>query len=151
LGPRPSPLGILRSLKAAGAALALLLAVACGGDGVLPTQGGGMPSAPTLSTIQASIFTPRCAIDGCHAGSDPQQGLDLSDGAAHVHLVGVASTELAQYDRVSPGDPDDSYLVMKLTGDPRIAGSPMPLIGAPLDAGELDTIRRWIEAGAKND
>ena len=138
-------------MRIAIAALALATAASCAGDGVLPTEGGGVPSGPTLASLQSSIFTPRCAVDGCHAGTDPQQGLDLSGGESFAHLVGVPSTELAEFDRVSPGSSADSYVLMKLLGDPRIAGSQMPLIGPALEPVEIDALRRWIDAGAKND
>jgi hypothetical protein len=80
----------------------MLLAGACGGDGVLLDTGTRVPEGPTLSSLQTSIFTPRCAIDGCHAGSEPQQGMDLSAGKAYAHLVRVASTELPAFQRVTP-------------------------------------------------
>lgn len=129
----------------------MLTAIGCGGDGVLPTGGGDVPDGPTLSSLQTSILTPRCAVDGCHAGTEPQQGLELSDGRSFAHLVSVPSTELPQYARVLPGNSADSYVVMKLLGDPRIAGSPMPLTGPPLSVAEIDALRQWVDAGAKND
>jgi hypothetical protein len=52
---------------------------------------------------------------------------------------------------VEPGDPVDSYLYMKLLGDPRIAGDRMPLLGPPLEASDLERIRTWIEAGAPDN
>ena len=130
----------------------LALATAgCGGDGVLeeamgPPAGG----APTLTSLQASIFTPKCAIDGCHAGSAPEQGMNLSAGKTYVYTVGVASVELPGYLRVAPNDPDASYLYMKVSGDPRILGERMPF-GGTISQAEIDAIRAWIAAGARND
>jgi hypothetical protein len=150
VGARPSA-GLARALTIALAVAAMLLAAACGGDGVLLDTGTGVPEGPTLTSLQSSIFTPRCAIDGCHAGSEPQQGMDLSAGKSYAHLVRVASTELPTYQRVAPKVSADSYIVMKLSGDPRIAGERMPFGGPYLTLAEIDAIRQWIDAGAPND
>ncbi len=132
----------------------LLAAAGCGGDGVLETLGPPQPppsEAPTLTEIQTTIFNRRCAIPGCHASPDPVFGLDLTEGASHASLVGVPSVEPPGFLRVEPGDPEDSYLYMKVLGDPRIAGDRMPPILSFLDADEIDRIRRWIEAGAEDN
>ncbi len=150
MGARESA-GLAAALRVAFAVAAILLAAACGGDGVLLDTGTGTPEGPTLSSLQTSIFTPRCAIDGCHAGSEPQQGMDLSAGKAYAHLVRVASTELPAFQRVTPKASADSYVVMKLSGDPRIAGERMPFGGPYLTLAEIDAIRQWIDAGAPND
>jgi len=68
-------------------------------------------------------------------------------------LVGVpAANEAARTAgllRVAPGDPDHSYLLLKLEGTLAAGeGVPMPLVGGPLPASAIDTIRRWIAAGA---
>ena len=141
---RPSSAVFLGSL--------LFAATGCGGDGVLEPPGPPAPAQPpTLTEIQTAIFTPRCAIPGCHASPGAQFDLVLTEGASHASLVGVPSGERQQFLRVEPGNADDSYLYMKLLGDPRTIGDRMPLLGAPLNAGDLDRIRRWIEAGALDD
>ena len=51
--------------------------------------------------------------------------------------------------RVAPGDPDHSYLLLKLEGKlGPDEGVQMPLVGGPLPASAIDAIRRWIAAGA---
>jgi hypothetical protein len=121
--------------------------LSCGGDGVVEPA----PAGATLSSIQSAIFTPRCALPGCHGGAPVAQGLSLEEGLAYSNLVGVPSTELPAFLRVDPGDAADSYLFMKLAGDRRIAGDPMPLVGDPLGLAELDSIRQWIESGAPDN
>jgi hypothetical protein len=128
-----------------------MLASSCGGDGVLLDRDGAVPSGPTLAMLQQGIFTPRCAVDGCHAGPGAQQGLDLSEGRAWAHLVHVPSTENASVLRVSPGDPDGSYLVWKLSGDARMLGERMPFGGPYLSSAEIDAVRGWIRDGARDD
>jgi hypothetical protein len=126
----------------------MLLAAGCGGDGVV-TGPAGPPSGdgPTLSALQSTIFTPKCAVDGCHTGAAPQQGMDLSAGRTFVNTVGVDVTELPGYKRVVAGSSADSYLYMKIAADPRIVGEQMPF-GGMLTAAEIDSVRAWIDAGA---
>ena len=133
-------------------ALGLVLLVAsCGGDGVIDTVVGPPPtSAPTLAFLQSSIFTPQCAFPGCHAAPAPQQGMDLSAGKTYVDTVGADSAELPGFKRVASGNAADSYVYMKIAGDPRIVGGRMPL-GGLLTAAEIDAVRAWIDAGAKDN
>jgi len=130
--------------------LVLLLAVtSCAGDGVVPEVGGPPATdAPTLSSLQTSIFTPKCGIAGCHAGPAPEQGMDLTDGHMYAFTVGVDSNEVSGFKRIAAGNAGDSYLYMKLAGDPRIVGERMPFGGPYLTAGELEGVRLWIDAGA---
>jgi hypothetical protein len=64
--------------------------------------------------------------------------------------VGVASTSEPGFLRVEPGDPDNSYVVIKLEGRQNV-GARMPLGGAPMDGIDLENIRNWIAAGAQNN
>jgi len=110
-------------------------------------------SATFAKDIQKKIFDSTCATPSCHGAGAASAGLDLSDGAAYSNLVGVpAANEAARAAgllRVAPGDPDHSYLLLKLEGTLAAGeGVPMPLVGGPLPASAIDTIRRWIAAGA---
>ncbi len=140
-----------RSIATTAALLAAALAFSCGGGGGY--SGGMMPSPPpplqpTLSSIQSNIFTPSCALSGCHAGSTPQMGQNLSAGMAYSNIVNVPSTEQPAFKRVLPGDAANSYLYMKITGDARITGVQMPKVGGPLSADKIAAIRDWINNGA---
>jgi hypothetical protein len=136
--------------------LALTLGLAmstasCGGDGVLTVVGGPPPDAgPTLTVVQSTVFTPNCALLGCHAAPAPEQGMNLSAGMTRESTVDVDAVELAGFKRVTPGNAADSYLYMKIAGDPRIAGERMPF-GGMLTAAEIELVRAWIEAGAKDN
>lgn len=134
------------------ACLLFVLALAgCGGDGVIVEEPAPPPStAPTLTQLQDEIFTPRCAFVGCH-GPFPNLGLVLLRGQSYGSLVNVTSAELAPMKRVLPGQPDSSYIVLKLEGDPRIVNERMPYGGPYLSAAEIQKVRDWIAAGAKND
>jgi hypothetical protein len=103
----------------------------------------------TLTSIQTDVFTPRCS--GCHngVGVTLPGAMDLTSvSASHAALVGVASVEVPSLQRVTAGDPNDSYLIHKLEGGPNIVGSRMPFGGPPLPQATVDSIRDWIAAGA---
>ncbi len=109
----------------------------------MPPAGG---SASFLE-VQTQIFDVSCAQSGCHVGAGAPFGLDLSSGLSYGNTVGVASAEIATFNRVTPGNATDSYLYMKVVDDPRIMGDPMPF-GNPLDQARIDLLREWIEDGA---
>lgn len=121
-------------------AVGLLLLTSCEHAGLLEVNG----DEPTLEVIQATIFSTSCALSGCHLGANAQQGLDLSEGESHGNLVGVDSRQIPSLKRVDPGNPNDSYLVMKIEGDSRILGQRMPLGGQALSSGQIQLVRDWI-------
>jgi hypothetical protein len=124
------------------------------GDG---TSGGDYTATFTvagaqanLTSIQTNVFTPRCS--GCHTGVGATLPgvLNLTNAAAsRAALVGVASIQVPALQRVTAGNPNDSYLIRKLEGGPNIVGQQMPRGGTPfLDAATIGSIRTWITNGA---
>ncbi len=146
--------------SAVGAVLVCALA-ACAGDGTgLDENGNPIGSTlPTADTITLSgdvqpIFTANCAFAGCHAGSSPALGQNLSAGQTYAAVVNVPSQEVPSLLRVHPSFPDSSYLVHKIQGTQGSVGGSggrMPLGGAPLTDEDIATIRAWIAAGAPNN
>ena len=67
---------------------------------------------------------------------------------AYGNLVSVTSGQNPVFNRVEPGDADNSYLVAKLEGN---AGTQMPLNAAPLANSLIQKVRDWIDAGALDD
>jgi hypothetical protein len=121
-------------------ALFLALMGCSGGDSGMST--GSMATSPPTMTltadfdsIQANIFTPICA--GCHGGANPAANLSLDAAHSYNDLVNVPSTEEPALERVKPGDPTDSFLVIHLEKD----GD-----GAP--AGDIPFVIQWIMDGA---
>jgi len=64
---------------------------------------------------QANIFTPICA--GCHGGANPAANLSLDAAHSYNDLVNVPSTEEPTLNRVKPGDPTNSFLVIHMQKD----------------------------------
>ncbi|OJT22508.1 hypothetical protein BO221_22315 [Archangium sp. Cb G35] len=125
---------------------------------VLVSDGHG---APVRGTVTVPVHMPRYAQDiqvlwsslctSCHGRSG---GLDLSPGLSHAALVGAPMLTRACSDfmRVTPGEPDASALLKKLTGTE--CGTRMPRNDPThFDAhpGELVRIRSWILGGAADD
>lgn len=129
-----------------------------GCDEKLSDLTGPTPSLePTFSSIQHEIFdatdsSGRTACTQCHNATLLRGGLDLSAGVSYASLVNVSSREKPGLMRVTPGDPENSYLIHKLEGRSGIVGRQMPFSGPPfLTNGQILVIKRWIEQGAKND
>jgi hypothetical protein len=117
----------------------------------ITVEGGGGGNEATFAAVQSQIFTPSCALSGCHNSTSQASGLDLTAGSAYGNIVNVASSEQPGVDRIEPGEPSESYLYLKVTGDSSISGSRMPL-GRPALSGDLiDLLRDWIEDGAPDN
>lgn len=106
--------------------------------------------AAEVSFSQHVVPLLRARCVSCHLTGLEQGGLALHARAAYGQLVGAPSLQ-SDLPRVEPGEPERSYLYLKLTNRHRQAGGsgePMPLSAWPLDAHELELIRRWIADGA---
>jgi CHRD domain-containing protein/Big-like domain-containing protein len=108
------------------------------------------PPAPTLTQLKSSAFT---VCGGCHTGggSSLPASMDLTPAHLYASIVNVASVEQPGLLRVKPGDPDNSYVVLKLEGAAGISGARMPFGGPYLDQATIDQVRAWISAGALNN
>lgn len=146
-------------LAALVAGAAFLALQACSGDGTGVTDpgnggnGNGGTGGSGFASLVQPIFSNNCALSGCHAGSSPAQGMNLSSGQAYANIVNVPSNESGLL-RVKPSQPDSSYLVHKVQGTQGSvggSGGQMPLGGAPLSQAQINTIRQWIADGAPNN
>ena len=108
--------------------------------------------------LHAKVFVPACGTGPCHSGPRGISGLSFDDlDDSYDRLVG-AMTGLSSHDptrrRVSPGDPENSVLWLKLTADTDTLdaanlGAPMPMAGVEKPGPEtLAHIEAWIRAGA---
>jgi hypothetical protein len=140
-----------RAAASLAAALAAGLDAAACGTVKTPTEPDGLGGGPafTFTMIQQQIFTPSCAKGGCHDAATANNGLILEAGSSYALLVQHPSLGNPALDRVEPGDPERSYLIKKLRGDPDITGQRMPFDGPPfLTPEQIDGIAGWILAGA---
>jgi hypothetical protein len=97
------------------------------------------------------ILKTRCA--GCHMTGAEAGNMALHPRAAYASLVGVKSTETGLM-RVQPGEPEQSYMLLKLEGrhlEKGGAGARMPFAAAPLDPETIALVRRWIAEGAPDN
>lgn len=87
---------------------------------------------------------------GCHSGDNPAADLNLKDGDVFARILEMSSQVSLKL--VEPGQPLQSYLWLKLNGDPSIVGTVMPVDplngDRRLSTQELADIKTWIEEGA---
>jgi mono/diheme cytochrome c family protein len=115
----------------------LLLLPGLTAAGAAPGQ-GREPSPAKVPSFQDDVrplFQAKCVR--CHGGKAPKADLDLSTPAGA--LKGGESGPV-----IVPGKPDESPLYEKVHG-----GMMPPGKKDRLDGAEVDTIRRWIAAGAR--
>lgn len=147
--------------------------VACGGDddgadpadaapaaadATVPDDPDAMPLSQScidamdhsdLAWIQDNILTPGCAsFNSCHKGAAIQAGgLNLEAGNSEAAMLGVDSVRFEDWKLVVAGDPDNSYLMVILTGEggPIDSGvGTMPYNNPLLCEPKIEAIRRWI-------
>ncbi|WP_408586016.1 c-type cytochrome [Novosphingobium sp.] len=122
---------------------AALVAVACAAKAEPVAE-------PSLYASQiAPLLESNCAV--CHMTGEEAGGMSLVGDTARGFLVDQPSQEAPTIKRVVPGDPDASYIVMKLEGthiDHGGSGAQMPFGGAPLPAEQIALVRQWIKDGA---
>jgi hypothetical protein len=130
----------------------LIAAVNTALDGCPATPTPTATTPATLDEIQRTIFSPRCAIPGCHDSSGQDADLTLDADHAYAQLVGVppsnGAASAAGLLRVEPGHPENSFLLIKLNGPSKDEGVRMPATGAPLTPAQIQLIHDWIAGGA---
>lgn len=115
------------------------------------------PSEMLLSCDVQPIFTRSCGFSGCHGGSFPEEGLNLSTASQTLNTAVNVQANQVTFDRVEPFMPeqDKSYLVCKIEATcPQRQGVRMPFgcSGAScLSTAQIDTIKTWIGQGAMNN
>ncbi|MEC7949549.1 MAG: hypothetical protein VX265_18425 [Myxococcota bacterium] len=129
--------------------LPFLLLVACGakadGDGPTDTGTPETGAEPTWENVRDDVLVNSCGFGSCHAPPGAAQfGIDETTPAED--LVAVPSSQDETIFIVQPGDPDSSYLVMKLEGEAGIDGEPMPPPAGGLDPAKVQLVRDWISS-----
>ncbi|MFO0464036.1 MAG: hypothetical protein ACK5YU_07520 [Burkholderiales bacterium] len=115
------------------------------------------PAPSSFARIQQKVFAPSC--NSCHTAGNAfatQSGLVLDETVAYRNLrnasVKNSMAVVHGMKQVVPRDLENSLLYQKLLlwdpTRPQHFGSPMPLGSTSLTVGQLEFIKRWIEAGA---
>ena len=103
----------------------------------VPRLGGGSPAVSYAHDVQP-IFDAKCTA--CHPASFHY--LDLRRGRSYAQLVGEPSVIAPAYQRVLPGRPELSWLLIH---------PPDPSRENLLSDAEKDLIARWIGEGARDN
>jgi hypothetical protein len=105
---------------------------------------------PSYAQDVEPLWNPTCT--NCHSDDSPG-GLNLQAGKSYASLVNTRGRgACSSLHRVEPGQPEDSLLVLKISGDS--CGGRMPQLDTEYfdkNPGELTRIRSWILLGAPNN
>jgi hypothetical protein len=126
------------------AAFGIILVVGCG---------DAIPDVPAGEPVSYSAHLEPLVIAHClgyHESEEPKAKLVLEEGAGYGQLVGRRSVQQPEMALVEPGDPQSSYLWLKLQHmSAEGKGMPRTLTGSKmLRPAELELYRRWIAEGA---
>ncbi|EKK01269.1 protein containing planctomycete cytochrome C domain protein [Rhodopirellula baltica SH28] len=112
--------------------------------GAPPSSAANEPDADNVSYHDDVLPILRTNCFGCHQGAKQLGEYVMTDFDALIR--GGESGDAA----IVPGDAESSYLISLITSHEGVAEMPKAP-RKPLLETEVDTIRRWIEQGAKND
>jgi hypothetical protein len=120
-------------------------------DGGYQSDGG---VGVRFQQVLNEVLVPTCADSFCHQGNPPSVApMSLEPEVAYAQLVNAPSSQEPSLMRVKPGDPTNSYVLVKLRAHTSITygTTQMPLNKPPLDDKMIDAIESWIARGAPND
>ena len=112
---------------------------------ILFVSAAGVLLAFQMNREVQEIFTQNCSVSGCHQGQFPPMGLNLEEDKYLDSLINVPSREKPSLKLADPGNPEESYLYLKITGAENIEGQRMPAQAPPLSGSSIQTIRNWIQ------
>lgn len=156
------------------------LVAACSSDTTTPALGGkdaGSSSGSSGAEVDARnaypsfkddvvpIILASCALAACHASADSPKGILLRERAQIYAELKKTSTTAVGEKFVIPGDPTNSYLMVKLEGrqntlDAKCANAePLKNCGTIMPQADIEsftpaklaTFRDWIKDGAKDN
>lgn len=105
---------------------------------------------PSFATDINEIIQRRgCSSGACHGNGAGGMTLTTDAAANYAEMVSVQALS-ESFLRIDPGNPDDSYIVIKIEGRQTV-GLQMPRGQSPLDNIDLTNIRNWISNGAPNN
>ena len=143
----------------AGALLVALVLPACGRGQETPSApppgpaGSPPPAEVSWATDVWPILLVRCQV--CHTvGSGAQEVPDMlmtDPSTLYNAWVRIFSKCDPNRFRVLPGESGLSFVFNKISEPAPFCGQRMPLLGAPLEDAEQQTIQDWIDQGANHN
>ncbi len=131
------------------------ITASAGGISSAPIEIEVTAAAPPAATFAATrtLLVARCAVSGCHVDGVEPGDLRFDRPADQLweKLVEETAFQAPAMPRVAPNAPRDSYLLHKLAQGAPPVGARMPFGQPPLKAAEVQTVLRWILAGAAFD
>ncbi len=100
---------------------------------------------PGLPENVKTIIKNSCGVSGCHQGKYPASNHNFEPDKFLSSVLDVPSLEVPGKKLIDTADPEASYLLSKIKGEPGIVGQRMPAGGRdPLPADEIGAIEAWI-------
>jgi hypothetical protein len=115
---------------------------------------------PSFKDDVMAVVVVSCALTACHGSKQSNLNIYLPGDPDTVFAELQKTSPTANMKFVTPGDPKNSYFMLKIDGEQATAscgancGTEMPPADTPgtlLPKEQRDAIRDWISAGAKND
>lgn len=112
------------------------------------------PPDGSYKLVFEKVFKPSCALSNCHSKEGDFGHHGLGNDYTYNHLLEEDSHNedalAAGLRMVKPGNPDSSFLFVKIKwdGSPFQFGQKMPTGGLKLTANQIEFVRQWIAAGA---
>lgn len=117
------------------------------------------PPDGSFGLLYTKIFTPSCALVGCHANEDHEKenhahSITLEGSGTYNYLINKAPKNSqaiqAGLSIVVPNDTIKSFLFHKINykNSPYKYGAPMPGGGLELTKNQITFIKQWIMGGA---
>lgn len=113
----------------------------------LSNEADFLDAAVCPTSMQDQFFVRRCGMEGCHVPFEPTGGLDFVSPDLSTRLVGIESSTCAGELLINPQNPDESFLLNRLSPNPECAGEPvlrMPGDGRHLSEAEMACVRAWV-------
>lgn len=128
-----------------------------GGTGGMTTGGPTTgDTTPTFTRVKNEIFAMHCSCHLSPADLALNGNFSMPLADAYASTVGIKSIQAPMTDYITPGDPLNSYIYLKMTNQQSMVtmnGDALMPDGAtqPLPADQLKLVEDWIAAGAMND
>ena len=112
-------------------------------------------STSTFEMIQSEIFSQSCISASCHSSTTQAGGLSLEPGVAYGNLLNAPpvnkQAQQMGWRLVVRGQPENSFLMVKLLSPGKGFGNRMPYRTRGLHEQKIEAVRRWILADAPKE